>query len=385
MKNKSLLSIFIVVFLDLLGFGIVIPILPYYATTYQASGLTLGVLMMCYSGMQFLFSPVWGRLSDRYGRRPIILLCIVGMGFSMLLLGWAPNLFWLFVARIFAGFFGANISAASAYIADVTTPEERTKGMGLLGAAFGLGFLFGPALGGLVSKWGYGTVGYVACGLSLINFIFAFLYLHDAPLSEEDRAKRRHHLSFQAVRSVFSDKQTIIPITLFFLVTLSMAQIETVFGLYLLNKFGLDAFHAGGILALSALVMILVQGGGIGKLSRKFGENRLIVVGSFLMFAGIAGVGFGNTIVLFIMFMLLHTLGYALTNPSLSSLTSKNTPEHLQGLSLGVYHAAGSLGRIVGPLIAGVTFDMLGLSMPFAVAAGVLLAALSLALSSLKF
>src|SRR3989338_6845379 len=177
MNKKPLLTIFLVVFIDLVGFGMIIPILPYYAVSFQASATTLGWLMMSYSAMQFVFSPFWGRLSDRIGRLPVLLACIAGIGVSMVLLGMAKSLIWLFAARILAGFFGANISAASAYIADVTKPSERAKGMGLIGAAFGLGFLFGPVLGGLLSKWGYGTAAYVAAGLSFGNLIFACLIL----------------------------------------------------------------------------------------------------------------------------------------------------------------------------------------------------------------
>src|SRR5262245_16201796 len=185
MKKSPLLIIFLVVFVDLVGFGIVIPILPYYAKSFGASATTLGILMMCYSGMQFLFSPFWGRLSDRIGRRPVILTSILGIGLSMVVLGFARSLAWLFAGRLMAGFFGANISAASAYIADVTPPEKRAKGMGLIGAAFGLGFLFGPALGGVLSRWGYGTAALVAAAISLFNFLFASLRLEEPRLSEE--------------------------------------------------------------------------------------------------------------------------------------------------------------------------------------------------------
>ena len=149
MNKKQLLIIFLVVFIDLLGFGMVIPILPYYAKTFGASGVEVGWLMMSYSAMQFLFSPFWGRLSDKIGRRPVLLICLAGIGSSMVVLAMASSFMWLLVARVLAGFFGANISAASAYIADITTPENRAKGMGLIGAAFGAGFLFGPALGGV--------------------------------------------------------------------------------------------------------------------------------------------------------------------------------------------------------------------------------------------
>src|SRR3989344_4688486 len=198
MKKNPLIAIFFVVFIDLVGFGIVIPILPYYAKSFGAQATTLGWLMMCYSGMQFLFSPFWGSLSDRIGRRPVILTCLVGISASMALLGFAKSLVWLFSARLLAGFFGANISTAAAYIADVTKPENRARGMGMIGAAFGLGFLFGPALGGILSRWGYGTGGYVAAGLALLNFLFAVMVLKEPRLSAEIRAQHRSHPTFKA-------------------------------------------------------------------------------------------------------------------------------------------------------------------------------------------
>jgi len=368
-KNKPLFIIFGVVFLDLLGFGIVIPILPYYADSMGASGVSLGLLMMCYSLMQFVFSPIWGRLSDKKGRRPVILTCLIGMAVAMILLGVASNIYWLFLARLFAGLFGANISAATAYIADNTTLEERTKGMGMIGAAFGLGFLFGPALGGILSHWGYGTVGFVAASLSLINFGFAYKYLKDVELSEAERSQRRTHLSLEVLKGVLASKKVALPVVLFFLVTTAMAHIETTFGLYLLNKFNVDAYHAGLILALSALVMVLIQGGGIGKLSKAFGEKKLIFVGAALMVGGLVGIINSFVLVSFIIFMMVYTLGYALTNPSLSSTLSKKSPNHLQGLSLGVYHAAGSLGRILGPLSAGIIYEKIGIQVPFMVSA----------------
>jgi DHA1 family tetracycline resistance protein-like MFS transporter len=365
MRKNSLIIIFLVVFVDLVGFGMVIPILPYYAKSFGASATVLGWLMMCYSGMQFIFSPLWGRLSDRIGRRPVILTSILGIGISMVILGFARSLGWLFAGRLLAGFFGANIAAASAYIADVTPPEKRAKGMGLIGAAFGLGFLFGPALGGILSRWGYGTAAFAAAGISLFNFIFASLELKEPELSEEIRKEHRSRFNKKLMGQIISNPKTGIAIFLFFLVTTGFAQLETTFALFLLARFGLDAQHAGLILASMALVMIFVQGGAIGKLVKTLGEAKLVLAGTALMTLALFAASFAHHTSFFVTALLFQALGFAITNPSLSSLTSRNAAKGTQGATLGVYQSAGSLARVVGPVIAGVLFDHYGIQFPF--------------------
>ncbi|OGQ30610.1 MAG: hypothetical protein A3I75_01355 [Deltaproteobacteria bacterium RIFCSPLOWO2_02_FULL_50_16] len=373
MNRKSLIIIFLVIFVDLLGFGMIIPILPYYAKSFGASATQMGWLMVCYSGLQFIFSPFWGSLSDRYGRRPILLTSILGVGASMIVLGAASSLFWLFTGRLLAGFFGANVAAASAYIADITPPEKRAKGMGMIGAAFGLGFLFGPAIGGFLSQWGYGTAAFAAGGLSLANFLFALVVLRE-PRRQSDGAHRSHFqkdLWFKILRS----PPTGIPILLFFLVTTGFAQLETVFAFFILERFGLQAPHAGYILALMALVIVLIQGGAIGRLSHKFGEARLVICGTLVMGITLIAASFSLLVTLFIVALIFHALGYSITHPSLMSLTSRHAPQNLQGMTMGIYQSAGSMARVIGPLTAGILYDHLGLRTPFWVAGGFFLLA----------
>lgn len=368
MQKKSLLIIFFVIFIDLLGFGIVIPILPYYATSFGATATNLGWLMMCYSAMQFLFSPFWGALSDRIGRRPVILTCLIGIGGSLFLLGMAKSLAGLFIARLLGGFFGANISAATAYIADTTTPQNRTKGMGIIGAAFGLGFLFGPALGGVLSRTSYSFPALVASGIAGLNFIFAFFFLKEPRLSERERSTHRSHLSLFSIRQTLQKQKVAWLIFLFFLTTLGIAQLETAFALFLLKRFNLDAYHAGLVLAFVALVMVFIQGGAIGPLVKKFGEKNLIRGGALLMAVGLALVSFSFLFKLSLVGFFIHALGYAVVNPSLSGLVSSQATGDVQGSTMGVYHSAGSLGRILGPLLAGRLFDSFGEAYPFLVA-----------------
>jgi len=370
MGKSPLLIIFLVVFVDLVGFGIVIPILPYYAKSFGASATVLGILMMSYSAMQFLFSPFWGRLSDRIGRRPVILTSLLGIGLSMLILGMAESLAWLFAGRLLAGFFGANISAASAYIADVTPPDKRAKGMGLIGAAFGLGFLFGPALGGILSQYGYGTAAYVAAGLSLLNLIFAALKLKEPVLSRELRESHRNRFTTELGKMILANPKTGFAILLFFLVTMGFAQLEATFALYLLAQFGLGAQQAGWILAAMALVMVLIQGGAIGQLVKALGEVKLVGIGTALMTIALFSASVSHTLTLFVIFLLFQALGYAVTNPSLLSLTSRNAATGAQGATMGVYQSAGSLARVIGPISAGFLFDHYGDQVPFWAASG---------------
>ncbi len=371
MHKKSLLIIFLVVFIDLVGFGMVIPILPYYAKSFGASATTLGFLMMSYSAMQFLFAPFWGKKSDRIGRRPILLISILGIACSMLILGFASSLIWLFAGRILAGFFGANISAASAYIADITPPEGRAKGMGMIGAAFGLGFLFGPALGGILSQWGYGSVAFVASVMAFLNFFFALFFLKEPSLSQEQRQSHRHRIDQKSSLQILKNPKTGFAILLFFLVTFAFAQLETTFALLLLERFGLDAKHAGEILALMAVVMVFIQGGAIGKLVKKWGEVRLTIIGTALMAIALSAASLTHHLLYFVGALLIQAVGFALTNPSLSSLASRNADADKQGATLGLYQSAGSLARVIGPLVAGILFDYCGSKTPFLSASGI--------------
>lgn len=370
MNRKALTSIFLIVFIDLLGFGILIPILPYYAKSYGASATVLGFLMMSYSAMQFLFSPLWGKLSDKFGRRPILLTTILGLAVSMLFLGLAKTLTGLFLSRLLAGFFGANIATASAYIADNTPPSSRAKGMGMIGAAFGLGFLFGPAIGGFLSQWGYFLPAFVASGLAFFNFFFTFVILKEPPLSKSIRLDHRHTVDRHHFLKILANKKTFQPILLFFLVTLAMAQLETVFALFVLDRFHLQATSAGYLLAAMAIVMVLIQGGGIGRLARILGETKLVIVGSLIAGVALISAGYSFDLSIFTTSLIIYAVGYAIVNPSLLSLVSQGADPRQQGVTMGVYQSAGSLARIAGPIFAGLLFDRLGIHYPLLVASG---------------
>jgi MFS family permease len=368
-RRSPLLIIFIVVFLDLLGFGIVIPILPYYAEAYGANGLTLGWLLAIYSAMQLVFAPLWGRLSDAYGRRPILVATILGQGASLLVLGFAPSLAWLFVGRALAGICGANLSTAAAYIADVTPEEGRARGMGVIGAGFGLGFIFGPAIGGLLSHWGYGTPMFVAAGVALAAGVFAWARLPEPHLEPGLRQQHRRSLDRSAIRESLGDGRTRIAILLFFVLTLAATQTETAFALFLESRHGYGAREAGLLLGFTGLVMAGVQGGLIGPLSRRFGEAWLVALGALAL--GAALVVFATTSQLALIVVSLAFLGFGmgLTHPSLQSLASRGAAPGRQGATMGVYQSAGSLARVAGPPVAGFLYDVHGAAVPFLAAA----------------
>lgn len=366
-KNKSsLFLLFLVVFIDLVGFGIVIPILPYYARAYGANASTLGWLMASYSILQFFFAPAWGKLSDHIGRRPVLLATILGTGIGFLWLGFADSLLGLFVGRCIAGICGANISTANAYIVDITTEENRTKGMGLLGAAFGLGFIFGPAIGGILSHYGYSTPVLLAAFLSLFNFIFAYFYLPEplknSAVREQNRFKR---FDLEGLSLVLREPLLRRGILVFFFTTLAITQMETSFAIYLWDIWGWDAHRAGLLLAGIGIVMVFIQGGAIGKLSKSFGETKLILFGTLLSAGGLCLFGLSTIPAVMLLSLLLMAIGNGVTNPSLSSMTSQAAPAHLKGMSMGFYQSAGSLARIFGPILAGYLYDYWGRSYPF--------------------
>ncbi|MBN20565.1 MAG: tetracycline resistance MFS efflux pump [Bdellovibrionaceae bacterium] len=375
-----LLTLFLVLFIDLLGFGIVIPILPYYAESFGATAWDLGWLMTIYSLMQFLFAPLWGQLSDRIGRRKVLLISIFGTVLSLTGLGFASSLVWLFIARFCAGIMTANISTAYAYVADVTTQENRSKGMGLIGAGFGLGFIFGPAIGGILSQHGYSTPLFFAAGLSALNLILAIFILKEPPLTHEQRkANRDRKFNRTTLKEVLSHPLTGSTTFLFFLLTLAVVQMEVSFALYLKTRFSKTALQAGYLLGTMGLIMAFIQGGLIGKLSKLFGDIRLVLIGTVLMSAGMSWFGQTFDYTHLIYAMILMAFGHGILHPTLSSLCSQGAAPSRRGVTMGIFHSSSSLARIVGPPMSGYLFDHLGAGTPFIAASGVLLLAFVLA------
>jgi MFS family permease len=362
--------IFLTVFLDLVGFGIVLPLLPFYAGEMGATPFVVGLIIASYSGMQFLFAPIWGALSDRFGRRPLLLVGLFGSAASYVVFGLAQSLGVLLLSRVIAGIMGANIPVAQAYIADSTHVEQRARGMGLIGAAFGLGFIFGPAIGGGLSRWGYGIPGFVAAGLSLAAALAAWLWLPESLASQHRVRDGLGAMSAITGRSraavrVLRRKRLRAPIAVFFLGTMGFAGFTTIFPLFLEKPLGLTALYAGGMFALVGVVSAGVQGVLIGPVVERHGEQATAVLGGLLLAAGIVAMGLLQSTGATMVCLLAVGLGWGFLAPSMQSLVSRRARPNEQGEVLGVNQSASALARVIGPVTAGWAFGALGPGMGF--------------------
>jgi len=407
MRKPSLLVIFLTVFIDLIGFGIVLPMLPIYAKEFGASGFMLGLIIASFSAMQFLFAPWWGRLSDRMGRRPVLLVstAMAAVSYGAFAVGSGlPNhaaaLWVVLVSRVVAGLCGANITVAQAYIADITPAADRSRKMGLIGMAFGLGFIFGPALGAVSIKW-FGIIGpgWTASALCAGNFVLALVILPESwrPTSEHlaERVGQRPH--WVQVRHTLAQPKVGLLVGVFFLATFCFTCYETTLGLLIMRNFGLNLEHdepakmtVGYLFAYTGIIGAIVQGGLIGRLVKKHGEARIIALSlvltalslfpmplvrateplSWKVLAQPAGLPWLALLAL----LAVLAIGSGLTRPPLFGLLSRLTPAHEQGVTIGVAQSAGSLARIAGPIFTATLFDPQPL-LPYAVCAGVSLVA----------
>jgi len=353
-KNRSPLAIiFVTILIDLIGFGIVIPILPLYADHFGASATTVGFLLAVYSTMQFICSPILGRLSDRVGRRPVLLLSILGTSLGFLIMGLARTLWLLFLARILDGVTGGNISTAAAYIADVTPPEERSRGMGLIGAAFGMGLIIGPAVGGLMSRISMAAPFLFASALAAANTVALYLLLPES-LKEEHRDQARRASILKIVSESVGWQLRGVLMTAFF-ATLAFSMLTATLALFT-NKnadFLYDATHNGYLFAYMGLIGATIQGGLIGRLSRAFGDKTLAVAGALLTAAGMFLLPISPTLSLLALACTAIGIGNSLLTPTLNALASKAVDAASQGSVLGVMSSVGSLARILGPPFGG--------------------------------
>jgi MFS transporter, DHA1 family, tetracycline resistance protein len=372
LKSRPLLLLFLIVFIDLMGFGIVIPLLPMYGERYHPSPVAFGLLMAVYSLMQFLFAPILGRLSDHYGRRPILVLSLAGTVAGYLLFAFQSSLAALFVSRIVAGITGANVATAQAVIADVTREEDRAKGMGLIGAAFGLGFILGPAIGGSAARFGEAAPGLFASGLSAAALILALVALPESNppgAIRGHRAIRRGWLSPRSLMEALRHPQLGLLLVLFFLATFAFANFESTFALFSEKRLSLDMTHVAYLFVYVGLLAAVIQGALIGRLVKRFGERRLILAGALCLIPAYAAFSLLTSVPQILLFLGLLALGAGLTGPSLSSLISRLSKADEQGGVLGIGQSLSSLARIVGPFWGVYSLRAIGFYAPYLTAA----------------
>ncbi|HJT67160.1 MAG TPA: MFS transporter [Pyrinomonadaceae bacterium] len=364
MDRSRLIVIFTTVLIDLIGFGIVIPVLPFYAegTIFNATPRTVGILFASYSVMQLIFAPILGRLSDKYGRRPVLFLSIIGTGIGFLVLGLATTLWMLFAGRILDGITGGNISTAQAYIADITTSENRAKGMGLIGAAFGLGFVFGPAIGGILSRWGIQVPFLFAASLCFANAILLYFRLPetvtaDHPAKNQAAGGRGFK---QLLKSLKQPRLAFVMVIYFFFIV-AFSIMTSSFSFYTMFRFGYDAQHTGYLFAYVGIIAVIIQGGLIGRLVKRFGELPLVIVGAFCFAISLFAVPFVGPAAGGLAALLIgggvFSAGNSLATPALMSQASKSVGPEEQGTVLGVMQSVASLARAVGPSLTAVLIN----------------------------
>jgi MFS family permease len=356
--RAALVSVFGVVIIDLIGFGIVMPILPFWAREYGASATTLGWLAATYAAAQFVFAPMWGALSDRVGRRPVLLGTIAGTTLSLALLAVATSIPMLFAARLLAGVFAANFSVASAYVSDVTPPELRTGRMALLGACFAIGFTLGPALAGPLSLIAVHAPIVVAASLSAANLVFAWLRLaepekldaaaaDDGTLPEAARGPRFAALADPRVRAIALANLVF---------SLAVTQLESMFQYFMADRFGWNAFRVSMVLVAMAIVMGGVQGA-MRRIVPRFGEARLVVAGTLAMTAAFALIPEMPSVALLALPLALSAIGRGIAQPSMMGLVSRAASAGNRGAVMGAFAAMASLARVFGPVAAGWLYD----------------------------
>lgn len=366
MRRASLFVLFLTVFIDLIGFGMVIPFLSYYAREYGASGTAVGAVVGIYSIMQFFFAPVWGRLSDRVGRRPVLLISLTASCTGYLLFAFTQSLTVLFASRVIAGIGGANIGTAQAYIADSTTPENRAKGMGLIGAAFGLGFILGPPMSGILSAVGtrYGLPGnllpgLVAAGLSFTAFLIALSVLAESkPPNLVPRSGLPPQFDKRLWREIAHTPLLRALMTGLFLTLLAVAGMEISVTLHGRERFNFRQLDMAYLFLFMGTIVATIQGGLLGRIVKRLGEKGVIVTGAAAFTLGFILVPSIWRVPLLYVVAFFIAIGQGLCYPALTSLVSKAAPEGERGSMLGLATSVGSLARFIGPLLSGFLYDM---------------------------
>ncbi|WP_316571282.1 MFS transporter [Neobacillus sp. YIM B06451] len=351
--KKALPILFLIMFLVMVGFGIIIPVLPFYAENLGASPTQLGFLMAVYSLMQLLFAPMWGRISDKIGRKPVMLAGITGLAISFFLTAFADSIMMLFVARIVGGLLSAaNMPTVMAYVADITTPENRSKGMGIVGAAVGMGFVFGPAIGGIFSKSSLSLPFIIAGCSSILTLALVALLLKESSTKESRGQNSQQKAPFSVALRGASGMLFFLQ----FFISLSLAGLEATFAYFAAERAGLDTTSLGYIFMIMGFAGAFVQGGLIGKLTKKYGEGKVIQGGIIVSAIGFALILLVNSFATAAIFLTIFGIGNGVIRPSVSSVLTK-TINTGHGSVTGLLSSFDSLGRIAGPPLGGLLFS----------------------------
>ncbi|OQA11033.1 MAG: Tetracycline resistance protein, class C [Firmicutes bacterium ADurb.Bin373] len=373
MKNHSreIIILFFSLFLVMVGFGIIIPILPFFVTRLNGNATALGFLMASYSLMQFFFAPFWGRLSDRIGRRPVLLIGLSGYGITFILFGLSTQLWMLFSARILSGIISsATLPTAMAYISDITASKDRAGGMGTMGAAMGLGMIFGPALGGWLGHYSFSLPFFVAGGLAILTLPFAWFFLTESLKEPGVSTQEGRRLSLEI------SKNPQFPLFIVaFVVSFSMAMFESTFALFAAARVGFGPREMGLLFTVIGVLSVIIQAGMIGRFVNRFGDAMVITAGIVISVIGFLLLMAAPNAAFIIVYAGIFTAGNSLLRPSISTLVTKTAREEEQGSAVGIMQSFDSLGRILGPVTGGIVFDF-NINFPYLLGIMVLIAVL---------
>jgi DHA1 family tetracycline resistance protein-like MFS transporter len=362
--RRTLTTLFVIVFTDLVGFGIIIPLLPLYAEHYRPAPWVFGLLMAAYSAMQFIFAPILGRLSDRVGRRPVLLISLTGSILGAVMFALANSLVWLFASRLVAGMAGGNIATAQAVIADTTSPAERARGMGMIGAAFGLGFIAGPALAGLLAPISLAAPGWGAAACSTVALAMTFAYLPETRPAEVPATAAAPTSGIGRLTFAWRHPELAPLMVIGFAVVTGFAAFEVTFAQFLHARLTLGHSGVSFLFVYVGVLAAGVQGGLVGPATRKLGEARLLIGGLASTAAGLLLLASAHHLWAVLVVLPALSLGAGLAMPSLSSLVSRSAGADQRGLALGAYQGVSSLARVVGPFAAEIALGAWGVAAP---------------------
>ncbi len=370
-------TLLLTVFIDMVGFGIIIPMMPFWAERFGASPHLVTLLFATYSACALVFSFVWGWVSDRWGRKPVLILALMGSVLSFTWLGLADALWMLFAARALGGIFGANIAVAQAYIADITPPEDRAKGMGMMGAAFGLGFVLGPAIGGVLAgpdaaNPDFRVPFFAAAAISFIAVVVGMVFLREPARHAGESMPRGLIARLRGFAAVMSHPRIARPIAVIVMMAFVMAGLESTLALWTERAHGWGPRDIGYFFSYIGVLLVLIQGGLVRVAARRFDEASCAPVATIAMMAGVGMIPWCDTVGLVYLSGALIALGFGLGNPMLNALISKGAPGDIQGAVLGASQSAQSLCRILGPITAGALFTAFSRDMPYYVGGAIL-------------